>query len=143
MKLLMIINLAGLIMEVKLRWKYTYDLCKNYLYDGDEKPVFTVFATNEQLEAESIKSPGFSFEVLESTCVYRNICEEILKYSCAILPSAVVHIRPDRRSIRLPRLGVQAASRLQMPHTNRRSSREAVPYGSKTEALSPQSRIAP
>lgn len=88
----MIINLAGLIMEVKLRWKYTYDLCKNYLYDGDEKPVFTVFATNEQLEAENKKTPGFSYDVLESTCVYRNICEQILKYDGVLIHSAAISV---------------------------------------------------
>ena len=79
-------------MEVKLRWKYTYDLCKDYLYDGDEKPLFTVFAANEQLEAENIKSPGFSFDVLESTCVYRNICEEILKYDGILIHSAAISV---------------------------------------------------
>ncbi len=88
----MIISLAGLIMEVKLRWKYTYDLCKNYLYEGDEKPVFTVFATNGQLEVENKKTPGFSYDVLESTCVYRNICEEILRYDGILIHSAAISV---------------------------------------------------
>lgn len=88
----MIINLAGLVMEVKLRWKYTYDLCKDYLYDGDEKPLLTVYATNEQLEAENKKTPGFSYDVLESTCVYRNICEEILKYNAILIHSAAISV---------------------------------------------------
>lgn len=88
----MIINLAGLVMEVKLRWKYTYDLCKNYIYEGDEKPLFTVFATNEELVAEDKKTPGFSPEVLESTCVYRNICEEILKYNAILIHSAAISV---------------------------------------------------
>lgn len=88
----MIINLAGLIIEVKLRWKYTYDLCKNYIYEGDEKPLFTVFATNDQLEAENKKTPGFSCDVLESTCVYRNICEEILKYDGILIHSAAISV---------------------------------------------------
>ncbi len=88
----MIINLAGLVMEVKLRYKYTYDLCKNYLYDGDEKPVFTVFATNEELQTENEKTPGFSPEVLESTCVYRNICRELLKYDAILIHSAAISV---------------------------------------------------
>ena len=88
----MIIKLAGLVMEVKLRWKYTYDLCKNYLYEGDEDPVFTVFATNEELEAENKKTPGFSPEVLESTCVYRNICKELLKYNAILIHSAAISV---------------------------------------------------
>ena len=88
----MIISLAGLVMEVKLRWKYTYDLCKNYLYDGDEKPAFTVFATSEQLEAENKKTPGFSYDVLESTCVYRNICKELLKYDAILIHSAAISV---------------------------------------------------
>ena len=88
----MIISLAGLVMEVKLRWKYTYDMCKNYLYDGDEKPLFTVFATNEELETENKKTPGFSYDVLESTCVYRNICKELLKYDAILIHSAAISV---------------------------------------------------
>ena len=88
----MIISLAGLVMEVKLRWKYTYDMCKNYLYDGDEKPLFTVFATNEELETENNKTPGFSYDVLESTCVYRNICKELLKYDAILIHSAAISV---------------------------------------------------
>lgn len=88
----MIINLAGLIIEVKLRWKYTYDQCREYLYEGDEKPVFTVFATNEQLDAENKKTPEYSYEILESTCVYRNICEKILEYNGILIHSAAISV---------------------------------------------------
>ena len=62
------------------------------LYDGDEKPLFTVFATNEELEAENKKTPGFSYDVLESTCVYRNICKELLKYDAILIHSAAISV---------------------------------------------------
>ena len=62
----MIIKLAGLIIEVKSRYKYTFDMCHDYLYSGEEKPVFTVFATNAQIEEERKKLPVFPMICLKT-----------------------------------------------------------------------------
>ena len=88
----MIIKLAQLVIEVKSRYRYTYDMCHDYLYDGDEKPVFTVFATNEQIEEERKKTPGFPDDLLENTSIYRNICMEILLYDALFLHSAAISV---------------------------------------------------
>ena len=88
----MIIKLAGLIIEVKSRYKYTFDMCHDYLYSGEEKPVFTVFATNAQIEEERKKTPGFPNDMLENTSIYRNICKEILMYDGLFLHSAAISV---------------------------------------------------
>ena len=88
----MVLKLAGLIIEVKSRYKYTYDMCAEYLYDGDEKIVFSTFATDEQIEAERKRSPEFSDAILENTCIYRNICNEILKYDAVFIHSAAISV---------------------------------------------------
>ncbi len=88
----MILKLADLVIEVKSRYKLTYDVCFDYLYDGDEKIDFTTYATNEQIEAERKKTPEFSDAVLENTCIYRNICNEILKYNAIFIHSAAISV---------------------------------------------------
>ena len=87
-----ILKLADLVIEVKSRFKYTYDMCFDYLYNGDEKPVFTTFATNEQIIEERKSSPGFGDDVIENTCIYRNICNEILRYNAIFIHSAAISV---------------------------------------------------
>lgn len=88
----MILKLADLIIEVKSRYKFTYDMCFDYLYEGEEKPIFTTFATDEQIEEERRISPGFPDAVLENTCIYRNICTEMLKYDAVLIHSAAIGV---------------------------------------------------
>ena len=88
----MIIKLADLIIEVKARYRYTFDFCKDYIYDGEEKPVFTVCATDEDIEKERNTSLEFGDDVLENTCIYRNICREILAYGGMLIHSAVISV---------------------------------------------------
>lgn len=88
----MILKIAGLVIEVKTRYKYTFDMCHDYLYDGDEKPLFTVFATNEELLEEQQRTPEFPIDIIENTCVYKNICREILKYNAIFIHSAAISV---------------------------------------------------
>lgn len=88
----MILKLADLIIEVKSRYKYTYDYCRDYLYDGDKSVDFTVFASNEQMIEEMKKTPQFSADVIENTCIYKNICSEILKHNAIFIHSAAISV---------------------------------------------------
>lgn len=88
----MIIKLADLIIEVKSRYRYTFDFCKNYIYEGNALPEFTVFATDEDIEKERKSSPDFSDDILENTCIYRNICREILAYDGMLIHSAAISV---------------------------------------------------
>lgn len=88
----MILKLADIVIEAKSRYRYTYDMCHDYLYSGDESPAFSVFASNEQIIEERRKSPGFSDDILENTCIYRNICNEILHFDAILLHSAALSV---------------------------------------------------
>ena len=88
----MILKLANIVFEVKSRYRYTYDMCHDYLYSGDESPAFSIFATNEQIIKEREKSPEFSDDILENTCIYRNICNELLKYNAILIHSAALSV---------------------------------------------------
>ena len=88
----MIVKLANCIIEIKSRYKYTFDMCSDYLYNGDKKVDFTVFATDEQLKEEAEKSSGFTIDVIENTCIYKNICTEILKYDALFIHSAAISV---------------------------------------------------
>ena len=88
----MILKLADIVIEAKSRYRYTYDMCHDYLYSGDESPAFSVFASNEQIIEERRKSPGFSDDILENTCIYRNICNEILRFDAILLHSAALSV---------------------------------------------------
>ena len=86
----MIVKIADIVSEAKLRYKYTFDMCSAYLYDGDEKPAFTTFASNEQIADERKKNPGFPDYIIENTCIYRNICHEMLKFNAIFIHSAAI-----------------------------------------------------
>ena len=88
----MILKVANIVFEVKSRYRYTYDMCHDYLYSGDESPAFSIFATNEQIIKEREKSPEFSDDILENTCIYRNICNELLKYNAILIHSAALSV---------------------------------------------------
>ena len=88
----MLLKLAQLVIEVKARYKYTYNMCRDYLYFGDEKPVFTTFAADAQIDEERRKTPEFPDEMLENTSIYRNICREMLLYDALFLHSAAISV---------------------------------------------------
>ena len=88
----MILSIADLVIEVKSRYKYTYDLCRDYLYKGDKTVDFITFATNEQLKQEAEKTPQYPLDVIENTCIYRNICNEILKFNGIFIHAAAISV---------------------------------------------------
>ena len=88
----MIIKLADLIIEVKARYRYTFDFCKDYLYDGDDAIDFSVFASDDDIKNEKLLSPEFGEDILENTCIYRNICKTILEFGGMIIHSAAISV---------------------------------------------------
>lgn len=88
----MFVKIADLVIEIKSRHKYTFDMCKDYLYDGDTKPVFTIFASNEQIIKEREASPEYSEPILEFTCIYRELCDRLLEYDALLIHSAAISV---------------------------------------------------
>ncbi len=85
-------KIADFIVELKNKYDYTDKLCKNYLYDGDDAPDFSVSVTEEEIEKElsvnDITDRGYA----ESVCIYRRICLDVLSYDAILLHAAVVDV---------------------------------------------------
>ena len=87
------IKVAGLAIGIDNRFEYVRELASDYL--TDEEPLFTVAATDAELEAErSISEHDFSNGYLESIVAYRKIAEQLPRFDAFVF-------REDRRSLGL------------------------------------------
>ncbi len=83
------VDFANLNIEINTKYEYTYNLCKDYLTEGE--PVFTVSPTDEQVDREieiSEFTPPRGYA--ESICTYRLISEEMPMYNRIIFHGAVI-----------------------------------------------------
>jgi len=77
-------KIAGVVFDAKLNFKRTLELCKNYLYYGDEPSEYSVTITKEDIERErslSKEEGNFSDSYYEGLVVFRRLCEHILSKS--------------------------------------------------------------
>ena len=99
-------SIAGLNVEFKSRYSLIERKCIEYLSELDAPADVTVYATDEDLRRERLSSSkDFSDEYIESICLYRNFCFQILKYEGLLLHSSVVSVG-DRGIAFLARSGV-------------------------------------
>lgn len=85
------IKIADLAVGIDNRFEYITHLAKDYL--TDEPPVFTVAATDAELDAERTQSGAeFSNGYLESIVAYRKIAEEMPKYDGFVFHGAVLNL---------------------------------------------------
>lgn len=80
--------------EIRNRGQYFYDCCADYLADN-EKPEFTVLATDEDLEYEQSHAEDdikFSKSYLEFVALYRKFCEKALDYGVVLCHGSVVEL---------------------------------------------------
>jgi phenylalanyl-tRNA synthetase beta chain len=87
------ISVAGLTVELNNRYDHIVRLAHDYLAP-DSEPDFSVFATDEELEAERRASSNFSFDngYLESIVLYRKIAEQLPRYNAYVFHGAVLGI---------------------------------------------------
>ena len=79
--------------EITYRGSYLEQKAKDYI--TDEEPLFSVFATDEDLEYEREKSEEgdeFSKPYLEYVAIHRLICEKIIDYGLVLFHSSVVEL---------------------------------------------------
>lgn len=85
------IKIAGLCVGIENRYEYTENLCRDFL--SDEEPLFTVRATDAEIEKErSMYDSEFSSGYLESVVVYRNIAERLPLYDAFVFHGAVLRL---------------------------------------------------
>lgn len=83
------LELAGLAIGVENRYDYLPRLARDYL--TDKEPLFTVFATDEDIATERDASEDdFSSGYLESIVVYRKIAEMLPRYDAFVFHGAVL-----------------------------------------------------
>lgn len=93
------ISLAGLKIGVESLYDEVYDLCRDYLAEGE--PDFSVATTKEDIDFERNKSKEeaehegrvfceFSDSYLETLAVYRKIVVKMLDYDAMLMHGAVV-----------------------------------------------------
>lgn len=74
-------KIADIIFETNHIYGYTPQLCKNYVYEGDEPSEFVAQITNADIDGERARggAEGFPDAYLESLALFRKLCEYILK----------------------------------------------------------------
>lgn len=84
---------AGIPVEVKTRGTYFPACCKDYI--SEEQPLFTILATDEDLEFEQLKSEDgiYSKPYLEFIALYRKFCEKVLDYGVVLCHGSVVEYK--------------------------------------------------
>ncbi len=84
------IKLCDLIIEVKMKYKFTLDFLKDYLTDDETEPAFSVSVSEDELNAAYEKAPEFPLPYHEVLCLYRKICTLLSAYDCFMMHSSVV-----------------------------------------------------
>ncbi len=81
-----IVRMAELNILIENKYKYTENMCKDYITEGYAD--FSVSVSDDEISAENhgISSDGYS----ESLAVYRKIAEKIIDYNGFLLHSAVI-----------------------------------------------------
>ena len=78
-------KVADVVFEADFIYAYTPNLCKDYLYTGDEPALFKVKVSPEQLAKEKSIAPTYPEAYLESLAVFRKLCEHLLSRSQGII----------------------------------------------------------
>lgn len=84
----MIIQIAGLVIDVKNKYSFFEELCQGY--EGSGKVNFTVEVPSEYMKEVIKNNPDFSDGYLESLEIYRIICKKILKYDAMLMHCAAI-----------------------------------------------------
>lgn len=85
------VKIADLAIGIDNRYSYISEYAKDYL--TEEKPLFTVKITDEDIEAERAESPEeFSDAYYESIAAYRKIAEILPSYDAFLFHGAVIEL---------------------------------------------------
>ncbi len=74
----MLIQLAGMVVDIHARHPYTYDTCAAYLAPPGSVADFTVAVTDADIAVEREKCPDAPAFLLENTAIYRALCRAAL-----------------------------------------------------------------
>ena len=78
-------KIADVVFDAQITYAYTAKLCKNYEYDGEEKPEFTAIVTANDIAEEKKFGPEFPDAYLESLALFRKLCDYTLSNKDGII----------------------------------------------------------
>lgn len=84
------IKIAGLIIDVKNKYRYFREMCEGYEAEGDA--AFSVEVPDKVLDKVREQNPDYSDGYLESLEIYRIICRKILDYDAMLMHCAAIAV---------------------------------------------------
>ena len=88
------IEIANLTVEIKNKFNFLEDMCKNYL--SQNAPDFCVEVGNDEIEKErSLNEIPFEDGYLESLCAYRQIAERLPEYNALLIHGATIEVNGE------------------------------------------------
>ncbi|MDO5478156.1 MAG: hypothetical protein Q4G23_03230 [Clostridia bacterium] len=84
------LKLCDLLFDIKIKYKCTLDLIKDYVVTTEDEADFTVEVTKEDLTLAAKKEPAFPIPYHESLCLYRKICALVISHNAFMMHSSVV-----------------------------------------------------
>lgn len=87
------IGIAGLTVEMRCRYGYSYDYCRDYVTDRTTTPDIIAATDFSELERESlVYGGGHSLGYCECICLYRAIAEVLPSFDAFVFHGAAVDI---------------------------------------------------
>lgn len=87
----MFVSIAGLVIDVKNKYPYFNELCKDYEVHG-KTADFCVEVSEEELAKAIANEPDFPDDYVESLEIYRKICRKVLDYDAMLIHSAAISV---------------------------------------------------
>lgn len=78
-------KIADVVFDAEIKYNYTANLCKNYVYDCEEEPRFTATVTEADVAAERTLASEFPDAYLESLALFRKLCDYCLTNADGII----------------------------------------------------------
>ena len=86
-------KIADVVFDAEFNYAYTADLCKNYVYEGQEPSTFFIKVTHQEIANEVADSEEVNYpEYLESLAVYRKFLAQLLPLGGTIIHSSAIAV---------------------------------------------------
>ena len=85
------IKIAGLIIDVKNKYKYFEMMSKDFITSG-KKADFTVQVPEDVLKKAVFDNPEYSDDYIEALEIYRIICKKMLKFDAMLMHCAAISV---------------------------------------------------
>ena len=86
------IELAGLLIEIEKAGEYTQNMCKNYIYTGENPADIFIKYDQSAIDNERKLYPNAADDYLQNLCIYRDICKQIIKFGAMLIHSAAIAV---------------------------------------------------